>query len=107
MKRPLAFVLGGGGARGALQVGALRALLEAGIRPDMLVGTSVGAINATYLALHGANLATLEALERAWQDAATADLFPGQSAWLTLRVLLNRGAGCQTNACATFSWHMG
>ena len=32
----LAFVLAGGGARGALQVGALRALLEVGIRPDLL-----------------------------------------------------------------------
>jgi hypothetical protein len=35
--RKLAFVLGGGGARGALQVGALRALLEAGLTPDLTV----------------------------------------------------------------------
>jgi len=43
-KRTLAFALGGG-ARGALQAGALRALLEAGIRPDLLAGTSIGAVN--------------------------------------------------------------
>ncbi|MDQ7028746.1 MAG: patatin-like phospholipase family protein [Ardenticatenia bacterium] len=46
----LAFVLSGGGNRGALQVGALQVLLEAGIQPDVLVGTSVGAVNALFLA---------------------------------------------------------
>jgi NTE family protein len=43
MKSCRAIVLGGGGARGAMQVGALRALLEAGMIPDLLVGTSIGA----------------------------------------------------------------
>ncbi len=46
-----ALVLGGGGSRGALQVGALRALYEAGIKLDILVGTSIGAANATALAV--------------------------------------------------------
>ncbi|MGH2514644.1 MAG: patatin-like phospholipase family protein, partial [Ktedonobacterales bacterium] len=41
-----AFVLSGGGARGALQVGILRALLEQGERPDVVIGTSIGAWNA-------------------------------------------------------------
>ena len=45
-RRKLAFALGGGGARGALQAGALRALLEAGIEPDLLAGTSTGGIIA-------------------------------------------------------------
>jgi len=49
----LAFVLGGGGARGALQAGALRALWEAGLRPDLWVGTSAGAVNAAFLAVKG------------------------------------------------------
>ena len=40
-----AFVLGGGGVLGATQIGALRALLEAGIVPDLVLGTSIGAIN--------------------------------------------------------------
>lgn len=46
----LAVVLGGGGSRGALQAGALEVFLEAGLRPDMFVGTSIGAVNATVLA---------------------------------------------------------
>lgn len=46
----IAIVLGGGGARGAFQVGALRYLYDQGIRPDVLCGTSAGAINAVKLA---------------------------------------------------------
>ena len=45
-----AFVLGGGGAWGAYEVGMLRALLEAGIEPDIILGTSVGAINGSAFA---------------------------------------------------------
>jgi NTE family protein len=47
---PVAFVLGGGGVLGAGEVGMLRALLEAGITPDLVVGTSVGALNGAFLA---------------------------------------------------------
>lgn len=90
MRRPLAFVLSGGGARGALQVGALRALLEAGFQPDLLVGTSIGAANATYLALKGVSLQALDGLAETWRDAAQADLMPANYLWLTLRVLFNR-----------------
>jgi NTE family protein len=45
-----AFVLGGGGLLGASEVGMLRALAEAGIGPDLVVGTSVGALNGAFLA---------------------------------------------------------
>ncbi len=45
-----AFVLGGGGLLGAYEVGMLAALSEAGIRPDLVVGTSVGAINGAFVA---------------------------------------------------------
>lgn len=45
-----AFVLGGGGNLGAIQVGMLTALLERGVRPDFVVGCSVGAINGTAIA---------------------------------------------------------
>lgn len=48
----VAFVLGGGGVHGAVQVGLLRALVEEGIRPDVIVGTSVGAMNGALLAAH-------------------------------------------------------
>ncbi len=90
MKRSLAFVLGGGGARGALQVGALRALLKAGIQPDLMVGTSIGAVNAVFLALHGFTSEALDQLNAAWFAAAKADLFPANATWLTLRVFFNR-----------------
>ena len=45
---PVAFVLGGGGLLGAHEVGMLRALAEAGIRPDLVVGTSIGALNGAF-----------------------------------------------------------
>ena len=45
-----AFVLGGGGVLGAAEVGMARALLEAGIQPDLVCGTSVGAINGAAIA---------------------------------------------------------
>jgi NTE family protein len=45
-----AFVLGGGGVLGAAEVGMARALLEAGVRPDLVCGTSVGAINGAAIA---------------------------------------------------------
>lgn len=90
MKQPLAWVLSGGGSRGALQVGALRVLLEADIRPEMLVGTSVGAVNAAYLAVRGVKLTTIEDLVEAWHDAVAADLLPSNYLWLTVRVLFNR-----------------
>jgi NTE family protein len=86
-----AFVLGGGGARGALQVGALRALAEAGVQPDLLVGTSAGGINATYLAMYGLSPESIDGLESAWCDAAEADLLPNNYMWLVIRSLFNRG----------------
>jgi NTE family protein len=45
-----AFVLGGGGLLGAHEVGMLRALSESGIRPDLVVGTSIGAVNGAFIA---------------------------------------------------------
>jgi NTE family protein len=45
-----AFVLGGGGLLGAHEVGMLRALSEAGVRPDLVVGTSIGALNGVFVA---------------------------------------------------------
>ena len=50
LPRPLAFVLSGGSAAGAVQVGMLQALSEAGVVPDMVVATSVGAINGAMVA---------------------------------------------------------
>jgi NTE family protein len=102
MKKQLAFALGGGGARGALQVGALRALLEAGYQPDLLVGTSAGAINATFLALRGVSLQVIDELEQAWYDAAEADLLPPNYLWLTVRSLFRRAGADRAHVLQDF-----
>jgi NTE family protein len=60
-----AFVLGGGGLLGAHEVGMLRALGEAGVRPDLVVGTSIGAINGVVVAADPAGAAAR--LTRMWQ----------------------------------------
>ena len=56
-----AFVLSGGGAKGAFQVGAMLRMHELGIRPDVIYGTSVGALNAACYAYQG-----IEGLHREW-----------------------------------------
>jgi NTE family protein len=86
MEKCLAFVMGGGGARGALQVGALRALFEAGYQPDLLVGTSIGAANAAGLAMWGVNMDGIAALEGAYRSMAEGRLMdtPGRMVWHTL-----------------------
>ena len=45
-----AFVFAGGGSLGAIQAGMLRVLWSSGVRPDFVVGASVGALNASYFA---------------------------------------------------------
>ena len=102
MKGRLAFVLGGGGARGALQAGALRALSEAGYQPDLLVGTSVGAVNAAFLGIHGFSKKSLDLLAETWLKAAEADLLPSNYLWITLRSLLRRYQGDSTNQMRDF-----
>ncbi|MGN6575299.1 MAG: patatin-like phospholipase family protein [Nocardioides sp.] len=61
-----AFVLSGGGSLGAVQVGMLAALADHGVRPDLLVGTSAGALNAAFVAGHGADRSGIDALARVW-----------------------------------------
>jgi NTE family protein len=69
-----AIVLSGGGSLGAAQVGALRALFEAGIRPDLFVGCSVGALNAAFMAVDPTP-ARLDELERVWRKLERGDVF--------------------------------
>ncbi|MCW3064550.1 MAG: hypothetical protein JWN32_1722, partial [Solirubrobacterales bacterium] len=71
-----AFVLSGGASLGALQVGMLRGLYEQGITADLLVGTSVGALNAAFIASRPPTLATVRELKRAWSGIQRADAFP-------------------------------
>jgi len=75
-KRKVAFVLGGGGHMGAYEVGMLRALLEAGRSPDLVVGTSVGALNGAAIAADP-TLATVDSLESVWLSLDQGEIFGG------------------------------
>ncbi len=76
------FAFSGGGSRGASQAGMLRALTEAGVRPDAMAGTSAGAVNAGWFGLHPHRLDRLEAI---WLALRTQDIFPGGR----VRMLMN------------------
>lgn len=71
-----AFVLGGGGLLGAGEVGMLRALLEAGVVPDLVVGTSVGAVNGAAVAADPTP-GSVAALTEIWQGLAGSGLYAG------------------------------
>lgn len=73
----IAFVLSGAGARGPLQVGALQALMEAEIVPDFVVGTSAGAVNASYIAARGLNAEALTAMHKQWKRVKFREVYPG------------------------------
>lgn len=72
----MAFVLGGGGVLGATQVGMLRALAAAGVRPDVVVGTSVGALNGALLAADPSP-DSLDRLTELWTSLAQSEVFSG------------------------------
>jgi NTE family protein len=78
-------VLGGGGGRGAAQLGVLRALAARGIRPDACVGTSVGALNAAVVAAVGLGEA-VPLLEGIWASEQTRAVFRAQR----LQMVANR-----------------
>jgi len=78
-------VLGGGGGRGAAQIGVLRALAERGIQPDTCVGTSVGALNAMAVASHPLPRA-VDLLEEIWASPETRAVFRSE----LMRVVVNR-----------------
>ncbi len=85
-----AFVLSGGGSLGSIQVGMLKALLEADIVPDMLVGTSIGSVNAAFLAADPSP-EQVDKLCELWREVRSRDVF----AWNPLRMAhaaLRRGS---------------
>ena len=72
----IAFVLGGGGHLGAHEVGMLRALVARGIVPDLVVGTSIGAINGVAIAADPSEVA-VERLAELWSMVERDDVFGG------------------------------
>jgi NTE family protein len=82
-----AFVFAGGGSLGSVQVGMLRALAANGTAADMVVGSSVGALNAAYYA----GTPTIEGVERLaqiWLSLRRQDVFP--ISWRTMLGFLLR-----------------
>jgi len=75
----VAFVLSGGAGLGAAQTGMLQALYEDGIRPDLVVGTSVGAINAAFIASQPATVSAARQLQHVWRGLDRSQIFPARA----------------------------
>ncbi|MFZ2502354.1 MAG: patatin-like phospholipase family protein [Nocardioides sp.] len=85
-----AFVLGGGGVLGAVEVGMLRALLELGVRPDLVLGTSIGALNGALVA-RDPTPAVIERLTTMWQEAgADGDIYADTALQRVKRAVTSR-----------------
>jgi len=82
----VAFVLSGGGNQCVSQVGMLRALFERGITPDVVIGTSAGALNGSVVATEP-TVASVEHMADVWLSLRTGQIFPGNrwaQAWNVL-----------------------
>lgn len=82
-----AFVLAGGGSFGAIQVGMMQSLARRGIGADMVVGSSVGALNGAFYA-GDPTVAGVERLANIWRGLQRHDVFP--LSWKTLLAFLWR-----------------
>jgi NTE family protein len=92
-----AFVLAGGGSRGAVQVGMLEELIRRGIRADRVFGASVGAINGASYA-GNPTLEGITRMETIWRDVKGTDIFPrgtfdGPWAFLQKRAAVHANTG--------------
>jgi NTE family protein len=84
-----AFVLAGGASLGAIEVGMIEALYEREIVPDMLLGTSVGGVNAAFLASRPPTLDTVREMRETWLRIRSREIFPF-SPWTLLGALAGR-----------------
>jgi NTE family protein len=85
-----AFVLGGGGVLGAVEVGMLRALLEHEIVPDLVLGTSVGALNGAMVA-RNPHLDVVERLTELWSATSQSRDVYGDRPLRTVRRAMSTG----------------
>ncbi len=95
-----AVVLGGGGGLGAFEIGVIDAMARNDLRPDLLVGSSVGALNAAFWALAPSRNVGVQLLQ-AWLGADRVALF-SERPWRWLRRLLTHhdhlfGHAAETN----------
>ncbi len=75
IKKPVAYVLAGGASYGSVQVGQLRALADSDIRPNFVVGTSVGSLNGAVVAEDPETAP--ERLSELWATTTRDDVFGG------------------------------
>src|SRR5687768_7033590 len=93
-----AFVLAGGGSFGAIQVGMLHSLAARGVAADMVVGSSVGALNGAYYA-GNPTPEGIRRLETIWRGLQRRDVFP--LTWRTLLGFMRGEISClRPTACA-------
>jgi NTE family protein len=92
---PTAFVLGGGGVLGAAEVGMLRALFERNIIPDLIVGSSVGALNGAFIAAEP-SLASVDRMVEVWTGLSERGVFGG-SVFGQLGTLARHGTHLHSN----------
>ncbi|HET6829871.1 MAG TPA: patatin-like phospholipase family protein [Solirubrobacterales bacterium] len=71
-----AFVLSGGASLGAIQVGMLRALYERELEPDLIIGTSAGALNGGFIASRPQTVETADELADVWRRIGRWEVFP-------------------------------
>jgi NTE family protein len=90
-----AFVLGGGGILGAAEVGMLRALVEREIVPDLIVGSSVGALNGAFLAADP-SMASVQRMVEVWTGLSDRGVFAG-SVFGQLSTLARHGTHLHAN----------
>jgi len=69
-----ALILSGGSNKGAIQVGALKALIENNINFDLVIGVSIGSLNSIYFA-YKPNLEGIRELEKIWLNVKKEDIF--------------------------------
>ena len=104
-----ALVLSGGGSRGAYEIGVWQALCELDVKPSIVTGTSVGALNGAVIAQ-----GDLEKARRLWQELETSRVFddvpldetlPPRRKWLAALRLLGRAAATKA-ALAPKRWNI-
>lgn len=89
----IALVLSGGSTHGAAQVGQIRALMEAGLVPDVIIGCSVGALNGVGLAANP-TMSGVDALEAGWRSMRSGDMFPLRSGRTLARIVAGKDYIC-------------
>ena len=102
-----AIVCSGGANRGAAQAGALEVLLSAGVVPDLFVGTSVGAINAAFMAADPSP-DRARGLVEIWKGLRGRDVFPTPARVQLIRFALGSDHVCSSDGLrALLDRHLG